>query len=106
MDTDRRETVPVWREAFEKILALEEHKGFEDNAVSGGIRRFIERWEPELRQWLGDDSARVGRLIAAPYRELPLEQRREWLTPGAVCWPAWRTTLIRALMARQSRKQP
>ena len=106
MDTDRRETVPVWREAFEKILALEEHKGFEDNAVSGGIRRFIERWEPELRQWLGDDSARVGRLIAAPYRELPPEQRREWVS-------AWRSVLAGGaddlhprLMARQSRKQP
>ena len=86
MDTDRRETAPVWREAFKKILALEEHKGFEDNAVSGGIRRFIERWEPELRQWLGDDSARVGRLIAAPYRELPLEQRRAWVS-------AWRSVL-------------
>ena len=67
MDADRSEPVPVWREAFQKILALEEHKGFADNAVSGGIRRFIERWEAELRAYLGDDPGRAARLITAPY---------------------------------------
>ena len=86
MDADRSEPVPVWREAFQKILALEEHKGFADNAVSGGIRRFIERWESELRAYLGDDPDRAARLISAPYRELPPEQRRRWVSD-------WRSAL-------------
>ena len=86
MATDRGETVPVWRDAFAKILALEEHKGFGDNAVSGGIRRFIERWEPELRAFLDDHPDRVATLISAPYRELPQEQRRQWVS-------AWRSAL-------------
>ena len=62
-----------------KILALEEHKGFADNAVSGGIRRFIERWEPALREYL-DDDALAQRLIDQPYRELGPEQRRAWVS--------------------------
>ena len=86
MATDHGNPVPVWRDAFGKILALEEHKGFGDNAVSGGIRRFIERWEPELRACLSDDPDRVATLIAAPYRELPPEGRREWVS-------TWRSIL-------------
>ena len=86
MDTHRGETVPVWRDAFAKILALEEHKGFGDNAVSGGIRRFIERWEPELRAFLDDHPDRVATLISAPYRDLPQERRRQWVS-------AWRSVL-------------
>ena len=86
MDTQRREAVPVWRDAFAKILALEEHKGFGDNAVSGGIRRFIERWEPELRAFLDDHPDRVATLISAPYRELPQERRRQWVSD-------WRSAL-------------
>ena len=86
MDTHRDETVPVWRDSFAKILALEEHKGFGDNAVSGGIRRFIERWEPELRAFLDDHPDRVATLITAPYRELPQERRRQWVS-------AWRSAL-------------
>ncbi len=86
MDTQRREAVPVWRDAFAKILALEEHKGFADNAVSGGIRRFIERWEPELRAFLDDHPDRVATLISASYRELPQERRRQWVL-------AWRSAL-------------
>ena len=86
MDTHHGEPVPVWRDAFVKILALEEHKGFADNAVSGGIRRFIERWEPELRAFLDDHPAHVATLISAPYRELPQEQRRQWVS-------AWRSAL-------------
>ena len=86
MDTHRGETVPVWRDAFAKILALEEHKGFGDNAVSGGIRRFIERWEPELRAVLEEHPDRVASLISAPYRDLSSGERREWVT-------AWRAIL-------------
>ena len=80
-----RNNEPVWRDAFGKILALEAHKGFQDNAVSGGIRRFIERWEPDLRAHLADD-ARVNGLINQPYRELNPDQRRAWVS-------AWQAAL-------------
>ena len=79
MATGNRENEPQWRDAFRKILALEAHKGFADTAVSGGIRRFVERWDGELREQLAGDAARVGELIERPYRELPVEQRREWV---------------------------
>ena len=79
MDTGDRENEPQWSDAFRKILALEAHKGFADTAVSGGIRRFIERWEEELRQRLAGDAARISELIEQPYRDLPVKQRREWV---------------------------
>ena len=78
MATDRRDNEPIWRDALGKILALEAHKGFQDNAVSGGIQRFIARWDAELRGFLGDD-ARVGQLVERPYRELDDGQRRQWV---------------------------
>ena len=78
MIAQRNENEPVWRDALRKILALEEHKGFTDSAVSGGLRRFVERWDSELRQFLGDPEI-VQLLIDRPYRELPPEQRREWV---------------------------
>ena len=86
MATNRGDPVPVWRDAFGKILALEEHKGFADNAVSGGIRRFVERWETELRECLENHPDRVATLISAPYRDLPPDARREWVS-------AWRQVL-------------
>ena len=85
MDPNRRENEPVWRDALRKILALEAHKGYADNAVSGGIRRFIERWEPDLRAYLADDR-RATQLIDRPYRELDPDQRRAWVA-------AWQTAL-------------
>ncbi|MYC33506.1 MAG: hypothetical protein F4X64_10055, partial [Chloroflexi bacterium] len=78
MDANRRHNEPLWRDAFRKILALEAHKGYADNAVSGGIRRFIERWEPDLREYLADD-ARSRQLIEQPYRDLDPDQRRAWV---------------------------
>ena len=79
MDAGNLENEPQWRDAFRKILALEAHKGFADTAVSGGIRRFLERWENELREHLAKDPARIGEFIELPYRDLPVEQRREWV---------------------------
>ena len=78
MATDRRDNEPIWRDALGKILALEAHKGFQDNAVSGGIQRFIARWDAELREFLGDGH-RAGQLIERPYRELDDQQRRQWV---------------------------
>ena len=80
MDAGNRENQPLWLDAFRKILALEAHKGFADTAVSGGIRRFVERWESELREHLAGDPSRVREFIERPYRDLPVEQRREWVS--------------------------
>lgn len=79
MDAGNRENEPLWCDAFRKILALEAHRGFADTAVSGGIRRFVERWENELREHLAGDPALVSEFIERPYRGLPIEQRREWV---------------------------
>lgn len=79
MDAGNRTNEPLWRDAFRKILALEVHKGFSDTAVSGGIRRFVDRWESELREHLAGDPGRIGELIERSYRDLPVEQRREWV---------------------------
>ena len=73
-----RQPEPAWREAFRKILALEQHKGFADNAVGGGLRRFIERWDGELREYLGDPEI-IAALVDRPYRQLDPAQRREWV---------------------------
>ena len=85
MDANRHNNEPAWRDAFRKILALEAHKGYADNAVSGGIRRFIERWQPDLRQCL-DDESRARQLIDQPYRELDPDRRRAWVA-------AWQAVL-------------
>ena len=74
------EKEPLWRSAFRKILALEEHKGFADNAVSGGIQRFMARWAGELRAHLGDDADAAARLIEQPYRTMDAAQRRRWVS--------------------------
>lgn len=70
---------PLWRDALRKILILEERKGFADTAVSGGLRRFVERWEPELRAFLAAHPDRARQLIDAPYRDLPDAGRRDWV---------------------------
>ena len=74
------EKEPQWRSAFRKILALEAHKGFADNAVSGGIQRFTARWGGELRAHLGDDADAVARLIEQPYRTMDAARRRRWVS--------------------------
>ena len=77
---------PLWREALRKILVLEESKGFADSAVSGGIQRFVDRWETELRGFLASDPRRTAQLIDHPYRDLGPDQRRAWVV-------AWRQAL-------------
>ena len=77
---------PQWRDALRKILLLEEHKGFADTAVSGGIRRFVDLWESELREYLADQPELVGGLIERQYRDLSGEQRRAWVE-------AWRRVI-------------
>ena len=80
---------PQWRDALRKILLLEEHKGFADTAVSGGIRRFVDLWESELREYLADQPEKIGELIERQYRDLSGEQRRAWVE-------AWRRAISQA----------
>ena len=78
--TNRRiENEPQWRAALRKILALEAHKGFADNAVSGGLVRFVARWEGELRECLAGDDKAIAALIEQPYRGLDDAGRRRWV---------------------------
>ena len=70
---------PLWQQALRKILILEESKGFADTAVSGGLRRFVARWEPELRAYLAAHPDRAQQLIDAPYRDLLDADRRAWV---------------------------
>ena len=79
MDASSSENEPLWRSALPKILTLEEQKGFADTALSGGIRRFVERWEGELREYLSAYPDRVSQLIDRPYRDLSPEERRQWV---------------------------
>ena len=80
MSDSPAENEPQWRSAFRKILALEEHKGFADNAVSGGIQRFMARWDGALRAHLADDAAAAARLIEQPYQAMDTAQRRRWVS--------------------------
>ena len=73
------ENEPLWRQALRKILTLEESKGFADTAVSGGIRRFVDRWESELRGFLGDDAGKTAYLVDTLYRDLTPDERRAWV---------------------------
>ena len=98
MDADRRDNEPIWRDAFRKILALEAHKGYADNAVSGGIRRFIVRWEPDLRDYLADEN-RAGHLIEQSYRDLDTDQRRDWVA-------GWQSALDSIAVAPSSTPDP
>ena len=90
---------PLWREALRKILILEERKGFADTAVSGGLRRFVERWEPELRAFLAGDAVRTQRLIDASYQDLPPEERRAWVA-------GWQAILDGATVPDETRAAP
>ena len=98
MDADRHDNQPIWCDAFRKILALEAHKGYADNAVSGGIRRFIARWEPDLRDYLADEN-RAGHLIEQSYRDLDPDQRRDWVA-------GWQSALDGVAVAASSTPDP
>ena len=58
---------------FRKILNLEENKGFQDDAVMGGLDRFLEQYASEFTAIAGDDG------LSVPYRDLAPSQRRKWV---------------------------
>ena len=58
-------------EILQKILELEEHKGFQDSAVGGGLTAFAERWaaQARARQPLADGLIDAIRDTLLPYTE-------------------------------------
>ena len=56
-------------EALSRILEQEEAGGFQDSTVIGGLDRFLQRWESELRPVLGEFSS---------YSVLTPPQRQTW----------------------------
>jgi len=56
-----------------KILALEGERGYNDDAVAGGLDRFLEKWRGDLAQAIAVPPLRGGR-----YKALTGDQRREW----------------------------
>ncbi|MCI0438420.1 MAG: ATP-dependent DNA helicase RecG [Chloroflexi bacterium] len=62
--------IPTKLEALRNILRLEREKGFQDNAVSGGLDRFLERWLDELRPAVSGP---------ADYSTLAPSERERWV---------------------------
>ncbi|MBI4219449.1 MAG: hypothetical protein HY682_04835, partial [Chloroflexi bacterium] len=56
-----------------KILELEASKGFTDQAVAGGLDRFLAKWRVELARSLGLDPTQ-----GIPYGRLTPERREAW----------------------------
>ena len=76
---DQRQTeTPAWLAALGGILDLEESRGFNNRAVSGGVDRFIERWLEPLNSALATaGSERAVR--SGEYGGMTPEQREEWV---------------------------
>ncbi|MDA1096312.1 MAG: ATP-dependent DNA helicase RecG [Chloroflexi bacterium] len=64
-------------EAIRRILSHEQTRGFADDAVIGGIDRFLERWveDPDVSPTV--DLARAG---MTSYEQLSRHERAEWVT--------------------------
>ena len=75
---DQRQTeTPAWLAALGGILDLEQSRGFNNRAVSGGVDRFIDRWLEPLNSTLSTaGSERVVR--SGEYGEMTPGQREEW----------------------------
>src|SRR6476646_5424644 len=56
---------------LQKILQLEEHKGFQDTAVSGGMTAYVENWARQARAHdpLAEEMIEAIRGTLAPYTE-------------------------------------
>ena len=65
-------------DSFRNILQLERAKGFDDKTVSGGLDRFIQRWQEELSSAFSA-SASAGRLLSQPYSKMTTAQRKRWV---------------------------
>ena len=64
-------------ESFQKILKLEESKGFENTAVIGGLDLFLERLAPNIAAAVDDPDP--GELSGVPYSQRTPYERQEWV---------------------------
>ncbi len=68
---------PQWVEALGKILELEDLRGYNNSAVSGGMDRFIQHWAEAIRDYL-ESSAQALDLVQVEYGSMTPEERRKW----------------------------
>ena len=70
-------------ESLQKILLLEQAKGYSDQAVMGGLDRYLNRWSSETKH--DADRAKLlehiqeRNLLHPDYTSLSIKQRREWI---------------------------
>ena len=61
-----------------RILVMEEHRGFDNSSVVGGMDQFMHRWAGAIMEELGDSGIhRV--LLSIPYMDLTHEERSWWV---------------------------
>ena len=65
-------------DSFRNILRLERAKGFKNKTVSGGLDKFIRRWQEELSS-VFPRSASARRLLSQPYGKMTTAQRERWV---------------------------
>ena len=68
---------PDWAHALGRILALESTRGYDNGAVIGGLDKFRERWQAEMRACASGSADEVF-LLRQSYAEMSPEQRAAW----------------------------
>lgn len=68
-------------DSLRKILALEVKRGYADNAVIGGMERFLAKWASGAMQSMTSpvQLAKLQKYFKAGYGGMTAEQRREWM---------------------------
>jgi ATP-dependent DNA helicase RecG len=69
---------PAWVEPFQKILELEETRGFDNTSVMGGLDRFISRWDDSMMAFVGDPTL-AAHLVQVSYGQMPSAERGHWV---------------------------
>ncbi len=72
-----------WIEPFQKILELEQANGFADQAVVGGLDRFVQHWAEAMAAFL-EDVPDSPALPQQPYAQLLPTEREEWVNQWRV----------------------
>ena len=92
MKAKRNGESPSRAQAFLRILRLEQAKGYEDKAVSGGLDRFLAQWRKEAGGIPAGDpllaTLEANKLFALPYADLPPARRSAWVRIALDCLEA------------------
>ena len=74
----RQSAPPTWDSTLDRILALEEDRGFSNRSVTGGMDRFMQKYAKAITGELGNSGIhRI--LLRIPYRNLTQEERPWWV---------------------------